>query len=76
MLSRKYRLISPTMYGIAKEVNSASRVRSKRSIALMRPIVPTWRMSSMSPLPRLRKRRAAKRTRDWFISMSVLRAYW
>ena len=37
--------------GDAKEVNSTSRVRSNRSMALIRPIVPTWTMSSMSPLP-------------------------
>ncbi len=57
-VSRKNRLISPTMQGTAKVVNSTSREMSKRSMALIRPIVPTWTMSSMSS-PRARKRPAA-----------------
>ncbi|CAM5690887.1 hypothetical protein SGLAM104S_05522 [Streptomyces glaucescens] len=64
------------MYGTAKEVNSTSREISNRSMALIRPIMPTWTMSSISSGPRLRNRPAAKRTRDMFISISVLRAYW
>ena len=49
-LSRKWRLISPVMVGVAKVVNSSPRDGSKRSMALMRPIEPTWmRSSSGSP---------------------------
>ncbi len=64
------------MYGTAKVANSTSRDRSNRSMALIRPIVPTWMMSSVSSPPRLRNREAAKRTRERFISIRVLRAYW
>lgn len=63
------------MYGSANEVNSTSRETSNRSMALIRPIIPVWTMSSMSS-PRPRNRPAANRTRDMFISMRVLRAYW
>lgn len=52
-----------------------SREMSNRSMALMRPISPTWTTSSMS-WPRLRNRRAANCTSDMVISMRVLRAYW
>ncbi|CAM5637828.1 hypothetical protein SFUMM280S_04122 [Streptomyces fumanus] len=38
--------------------------------------MPTCTMSSRSSGPRLRNREAAYRTRDMFISISVLRAYW
>ncbi len=62
--------------GTAKVANSTSRERSKRSIALISPIVPTWMMSSVSSPPRLRNREAANRTSDRFISIRVLRAYW
>ncbi|CAM5258874.1 hypothetical protein SGRI78S_07319 [Streptomyces griseus subsp. griseus] len=57
-------------------MNSTSRLSSKRSIALISPIVPTWTMSSISPLPRLRNRFAAKCTSERFISIKVFRAYW
>ena len=49
-LSRKWRLISPMMFGVAYVVSSTPRSRSKRSIALIRPIAPIWtRSSSCSP---------------------------
>ena len=38
LLSRKYRLISPTMVGVAKVENSRPRCGSKRSIAASRPM--------------------------------------
>ncbi len=49
-LSRKCRLISPMMFGVAYVVSSTPRSRSKRSIALISPIAPIWtRSSSCSP---------------------------
>src|SRR5512133_978925 len=49
-LSRKWRLISPMMFGVAYVVSSTPRLRSKRSIALINPIAPIWtRSSSCSP---------------------------
>ncbi len=57
-VSRKNRLISPTTVGIANVGNSTPRSQSNRSIALIRPIVPTWTMSSIGSL-RERKRAAA-----------------
>ncbi len=42
------------MYGIANEVNSTSRESSKRSMALIRPMVPTWMTSSSRPSPLFR----------------------
>jgi hypothetical protein len=57
-LSRKYRLISPTTVGIANVGNCTPRSGSKRSMALMRPMVPTWTTSSIGSL-RERKRAAA-----------------
>ncbi len=71
-VSRKKRLISPTTVGIAKVGNSTPRLQSKRSIALIRPIVPTWTMSSIGSL-RLRKRAEAYRTSGRLSSMSVSR---
>jgi len=58
LVSRKKRLISPMMVGIAKVGNSTPRSLSNRSMALIRPMVPTWTMSSIGSL-RLRKRAAA-----------------
>src|SRR5256886_6204514 len=49
-VSRKNRLISPTTVGIANVGNSTPRSQSNRSIALIRPIVPTWTMSSIGSL--------------------------
>ncbi len=49
-VSRKNRLISPTTVGIANVGNSTPRSQSKRSIALIRPMVPTWTMSSIGSL--------------------------
>src|SRR5215472_9738446 len=60
-LSRKCRFISPTIVGVAYVVNSTPRSTSKRSIALMRPTVPTWIRSSIDS-PRFAKRTARKRT--------------
>lgn len=57
-MSRKNRLISPTTVGIANVGNSTPRSQSKRSMALMRPMVPTWTMSSIGSF-RERKRAAA-----------------
>ncbi|CAM5625424.1 hypothetical protein SMICM304S_08648 [Streptomyces microflavus] len=57
-MSRKKRLISPTTVGIANVGNSMPCSQSNRSIALIRPIVPTWTMSSIGSL-RLRNRAAA-----------------
>src|SRR5690348_17334806 len=49
-LSRKCRLISPMMFGVAYVVSSTPRSRSNRSIALIRPIAPICtRSSSCSP---------------------------
>ena len=61
-LSRKYRLISPMIVGVAYVENSTPRSRSKRSIDLISPIVPTCTRSSNGS-PRLRKRRAQCSTR-------------
>ncbi len=57
-VSRKNRLISPTTVGIANVGNSTPRSQSNRSIALIRPMVPTWTMSSIGSL-RERNRAAA-----------------
>lgn len=57
-LSRKYRLISPTTVGMANVGNCTPRSGSKRSMALIRPMVPTWITSSIGSL-RERKRAAA-----------------
>ena len=56
-LSRKCRLISPTIVGVAYVENSSPRSGSNLSTALMRPIVPTCTRSS-SGSPRSRNRRA------------------
>src|SRR5450759_1181657 len=72
-LSRKYRLSSPTIVGVAYVVNSTARSMSKRSIALIRPIVPTWMRSSMGS-PRFLKRLARYFTRLRYISTSSSRA--
>ena len=68
-LSRKCRLISPTMVGVAYVENSTPRSRSNRSTDLIRPIVATWIRSS-SGSPRLRKRRARYSTSGRCISTS------
>jgi len=44
-------------------------------MALIRPIVPTWTMSSMGSL-RLRNRPAANFTNAMFSSIRVFRTYW
>ena len=62
------------MVGIANVGNSTPRLSSKRSIALIRPIVPTWTMSSMGSL-RERNREAANFTRARLSSTRVLRTY-
>ena len=62
------------MVGIANVGNSTPRLSSKRSIALIRPMVPTWMMSSIGSL-RERKREAANLTRARLSSTSVLRTY-
>src|SRR5580692_4880320 len=69
-LSRKCRLISPTMVGVAYVENSTPRSRSNRSMDLMSPIVATWVRSS-SHSPRLRNRRARYSTRGRCSSTSV-----
>src|ERR1700730_3228117 len=61
-LSLKWRLISPTMVGVAYVENSTPRPRTNRSIDLMSPMVATWVRSS-SHSPRLRNRRARYSTR-------------
>ncbi|SCG09763.1 hypothetical protein GA0115255_126002 [Streptomyces sp. Ncost-T6T-2b] len=71
-MSRKKRLISPTIVGIAKVGNSTPRLSSNRSIALIRPMVPTWTMSSIGSL-RERNREAANLTSARFSSTRVLR---
>lgn len=60
--------------GIAKVGNSTPRAGSKRSIALMSPIVPTWMMSSIGSL-RERNREAANFTSARLSSIRVLRTY-
>ena len=45
-LSRKCRLISPMIVGVAYVENSTPRSASKRSIDFSSPIVPTWTRSS------------------------------
>src|SRR5581483_10954793 len=72
-LSRKCRLISPMMFGVAYVVSSTPRSRSKRSIALIRPIAPIWTRSS-SCSPRYEYRRASERTSDMYCSISCSRA--
>src|ERR671922_2718528 len=72
-LSRKCRLISPMMFGVAYVVSSTPRSRSKRSIALMSPIAPIWTRSS-SCSPRYEYRRASERTSDMYCSISCSRA--
>ncbi len=62
------------MVGIAKVGNSTPRLSSNRSIALIRPMVPTWMMSSIGSL-RERNREAANFTRARFSSTRVLRTY-
>src|SRR5919197_4189309 len=64
-LSRKCRLISPMMFGVAYVVSSTPRSRSKRSMALMSPIAPIWTRSS-SCSPRYEYRRASDRTSDMY----------
>ena len=61
------------MVGVAYVVNSTWRSMSNRSIALMRPMVPTWTRSSMGS-PRLRNRLARYFTRLRYIVMSSSRA--
>ena len=52
VLSRKWRLISPSTVGVAYEEKRTSRERSKPSIAFMIPTQATWtRSSSGSPRP-------------------------
>ncbi len=58
--------------GMANVGNSTPRLSSNRSIALIRPIVPTWMMSSIGSL-RERKREAANFTRARFSSTRVFR---
>ncbi len=58
--------------GRAKVVSSTPRSGSKRSMALMRPTVPVWMMSSIGSWL-LRKRLAANLTRDTLSSISVPR---
>ena len=72
-LSRKWRLISPMMVGVANVVNSSPRDRSKRSMALMRPIVPTCTRSSRGS-PLFLNLEARKRTRLRWLMMSCSRA--
>ena len=52
VLSRKWRLISPSTVGVAYDEKRTSRERSKPSIAFMIPTQATWtRSSSGSPRP-------------------------
>ena len=52
VLSRKWRLISPSTVGVAQDEKRTSRVTSKPSIAFMMPTQATWtRSSSGSPRP-------------------------
>src|SRR6478735_5547709 len=71
--SRKCRLISPTIVGVAYVENSTPRSVSNRSTDLISPIVPTWTRSS-SGSPRLRKRRAQCSTRGRWRCTSRSRA--
>ena len=51
--SRKWRLSSPRIVGEAKAVKGVPRAGSKRSIALIRPMLATWiRSSGDSVAPR------------------------
>ena len=59
--SRRCLLISPTMLGIAYAERSTPRSSSNRSIALIRPIEPTWtRSSKRSPRPACWRRVASR----------------
>src|ERR1700739_2969268 len=69
-LSLKWRLISPTMVGVAYVENSTPRSRSNRSMDLISPMVATWVRSS-SHSPRLRNRRARYSTSGRCSSTSV-----
>ena len=71
--SRKWRFSSPTIVGTANVVSSTSRSTSKRSIALIKPIEPTWTRSS-SDSPRRAYRRASARTSGMKSAMSRSRA--
>ena len=70
--SRKCRRISPSTVGEAYVVNSRPRAGSKRSMALISPIEPTWTRSS-SGSPRPAYRRAKKRTSGRCSSTSSVR---
>ena len=73
VLSRKCRLISPTIVGVAKVENSNPIEGSNRSIALMRPMVPTCTISS-SGSPRSANLRAMKCTRGKCRSIRAARS--
>ena len=79
--SRRWRLISPSIVGIANVARSTPRSTWNRSIALISPIEPTWtRSSSCSPRPtwrlaslrtsgrycRIRRSRASVSPRLWY----------
>ena len=72
-LSRKWRLSSPTIVGVANVVNSSPRSGSKRSTAFTRPSDATWTRSS-SGSPRLAKRRARYSARPRCASISWSRS--
>ena len=70
--SRKWRLSSPVMVGVANDENCSPRSGSKRSTALSSPTSATWRRSS-SGSPRCAKRRARNSARRTCSSTSSLR---
>ena len=75
-LSRKWRLSSPMMVGVANDENWSPRSGSNRSTALTRPISATWRRSSRGS-PRCAKRRAmnsASRMCSWTSSLRSARS--
>src|SRR5918995_935886 len=72
-LSRKCRLSSPSIVGVAKLEKARPRSGSKRSTALSKPTSATWRRSSWRS-PRPPKRRETASASPMFISMSRSRS--
>src|SRR5919197_90976 len=63
-LSRKWRLISPMMLGVAYVVSSTPRSRSKRSIALISPIAPLRQLDPFAAFPPRHRDVVAHRRQD------------
>src|SRR5947208_187330 len=74
-LSRKWRLSSPTIVGVANVENSRPRPGSKRSTALSRASDATW-MRSSSGSPRFEKRRARYSASGRWVATRWSRSPW